>query len=165
MPVSPLIKWCQVSQPAGLIIDRDCCQGPGHASSQDNLVIVRDSAYMPVRVHIRYVEYANSNSFFSALLLTLSDIWVWNSPPLSHPPWPAQMLSRVFCLLWYGPLKLWPRKYDQILFLWGCVTCSRIHFPTWYTRCNLCPIHHKPSYRPGFDQKEGQASQGGNSQC
>ena len=74
MPVSPLIKWCQVSQPAGLIIDRDFCQGPGHSSSQDNLVIVRDSADMPVICQI-YIEYTHMQTqTVSFLLLTLSDI-------------------------------------------------------------------------------------------
>ena len=71
MPVSPLIKWCQVSQPAGLIIDRDCCQGPGHASSQDNLLIVRDSAYMPVRVSDMLNMQTQIVSFLLCYLLCL----------------------------------------------------------------------------------------------
>ena len=52
MIVPPLIQWCQVSLPAGLVVNRDCSRlGIPSASYDDLLVLivwVRDSTCPPV---------------------------------------------------------------------------------------------------------------------
>ena len=48
--MSPLIQWCQVSLPAGLVVDRDCSHGIISASDDELLLVcVRDSTRSPVQ--------------------------------------------------------------------------------------------------------------------
>ena len=47
--LSPLIQWCQVPLPPGLVVNRDCSHGITAASNDDLLIVwVRDSTCPPV---------------------------------------------------------------------------------------------------------------------